>query len=88
MAAETIHSRSADTACQSGKSGNVAVKIAINGQALGTNILVKPASVYSYTLTFTTPTELAKNDRINFQTHTGTVDAINTIVSLLIELDL
>ena len=46
---------------------------------------------YSYTrgrLLILTVSRLAKNDRINFKTHINTSDATNTIVSLLIELDL
>ena len=71
-----------------GTSGNVAVKIIKNGRSVGSNILTKPDRRYSHTQTFTSPIRLAENDRINFITHINTSDATNTIVSLLIELDL
>ena len=71
-----------------GTSGNVAVKIIKNGRSVGSNILTKPARRYSHTQTFTNPIRLVENDRINFITHINTSDATNTIVSLLIELDL
>ena len=66
---------------------NTAVRIVKNGQSLH-NILSRPGGYYSYTQTFTYPTRVAKNDRINFQTHIGTTDTTNNIVSLLIELNL
>ena len=73
-----------------GNSGNVAVKIIVNGRTVGPNIiLTKHARRYSNTQTFTNPIRLVENDRINFITHIiNTSDATNTIVSLLIELDL
>ena len=69
-----------------GTAGYVQVRIIVNGRSSGT--LTKHARYYSYTQTFTSPTRVAKNDRINFQTNTDTSDATNTIASLLIELDL
>ena len=68
--------------------GNTAVRIVKNGRAIPGNILTRPGGYYSYTQTFTSPTRVAKNDRINFQTYVGTTDTTNNIVSLLIELDL
>ena len=72
-----------------GTSGRVQVKIIVNGRSVGPNIiLTKHARRYSHTQTFTNPIRLVENDRINFITHINTSDATNTIVSLLIELDL
>ena len=70
-----------------GTAGHVMVRIVKNGQVVGSAI-AKIAAQYSTTRTFTTNIELAKNDRINFKTGFNTSDATNTIVSLLIELDL
>ena len=71
-----------------GTSGRVMVNIILNGGTVGFNFLTKPARRYSHTQTFTNPIRLVENDRINFITHINTSDATNTIVSLLIELDL
>ena len=63
------------------------VRIVINGQVTDNEIL-KPNGVFSHTDVFNPPIRLAQNDRINFQTFSNTSNAVNTIVSLLIELDL
>ena len=63
------------------------VRIVINGQVTRNEIL-KPNGVFSHTDVFNPPIRLAQNDRINFQTFSNTSNAVNTIVSLLIELDL
>ena len=76
---------------ESGAAGAAGVLIIINGlqrSSVPKYNLSKPDGVYSHTRTYTTPIELAQNDRINFQTILNTSDAINSIVSLLIELDL
>ena len=70
-----------------GTAGHVMVRIVKNGRVVGSAI-AKIAAQYSTTRTFTTNIELAKNDRINFKTGFNTPDAVNTIASLLIELDL
>ena len=64
------------------------VRIVINGQVTHTNAILKPNGVFSHTDVFNPPIRLAQNDRINFQTISNTSNAVNTIVSLLIELDL
>ena len=74
---------------ESGAAGRAMVNIIVNG--VDTRIqLIKSAGFYSYTRTYTYSEikELAKNDRINFKTHINTSDAVNSIASLLIELDL
>ena len=71
-----------------GTAGHVMVRIVKNGRVVGAAI-AKIAAQYSYTKTFyPNNIELAKNDRINFKTGFNTPDAVNTIASLLIELDL
>ena len=69
-------------------SDNVSVQIVINGQAILNLNLGKRSLIYSYTRTYTPPIEVAQDDRINFRTVANTADATNTIVSLLIELDM
>ena len=65
------------------------VRIVINGQMTGIdNEILKPNGVFSHTDVFNPPIRLAQNDRINFRTFSNTSNAVNTIVSLLIELDL
>ena len=83
-----ILSSSLSSIAESGTAGNAGALIVINGQPKLDNQLVRPGGYYSYTKTFTTPTELAKNDRINFRTFGNTANATNSIASLLIELDL
>ena len=76
---------------ESGAAGQAAVYIIINGSLLSRQNrynLTKPDGVYSHTRTYTTPIELAQNDRINFQTSLNTPNATNSIASLLIQLDL
>ena len=63
------------------------VRIVINGQVTDNEIL-KPNGVFSHTDVFNPPIRLAQNDRINFQTSSNTSNAVNTIVSLLIRLNL
>ena len=73
----------------SGTARSARVEIIINGNLLsrvGGHMLTKPAEVYSHTTLTHIP--LAQNDRINFKTTGNTPDAVNTIVSILIELDL
>ena len=72
---------------ESGTSDLSFISIVVNGRVLPNNIQ-KAANVYSNTLTYQPPLELAKNDRINFRTTLSTSNATNNIVSLLIELDL
>ena len=67
-------------------SGKAVVHIVRNGLIV-TNHITKPPGVFSYTETFRYPTTVDQNDRINFQTFFST-HATNSIVSLLIELDL
>ena len=71
---------------ESGTAGVAEVIIVQNGRIIRDNNLVKPAEVYSHTTLTRIP--LAQNYRINFLTAGNTPDAVNTIVSLLIELDL
>ena len=71
---------------ESGTAGVAKVIIVKNGRLILGNTLVKPAEVYSHTTLTRIP--LAQNDRINLLTAGNTPDAVNTIVSLLIELDL
>ena len=83
-----ILSGSITSVSESGAAGYAEVNIIVNGQGEG-NYLIKPTTAYSFTRDYRAdPTELAQNDRINFQTAENTPDATNTIVSLLIELDL
>ena len=63
------------------------VRIVINGQVTD-NEISKPNGVFSHTDVFNPPISVAQNDRINFQTFSNTSNAVNTIVSLLIALDL
>ena len=63
------------------------VSIVING-LIKSNHITKPSTAFSDTRTYEPPIEVAKNDRINFQTNLDTSNATNSIVSLLIELDL
>ena len=67
-------------------SGKAVVYIVRNGLIV-TNHITKPPGAFSYTETFRYPTTVDQNDRINFQTFFST-HATNSIVSLLIELDL
>ena len=69
-----------------GTTGHVVVQIIVNGQDIHYQP-IKGAGIYSNTRTFT-PYRLAESDRINFKTTRNAPDATNTIVSLLIELDL
>ena len=71
---------------ESGTAGVAEVIIVQNGRIVRDNDLVKPAEVYSHTMLTRIP--LAQNDRINLITAENTPDAVNTIVSLLIQLDL
>ena len=65
----------------------VIVTVAINGQSTPWDIRQMGTSL-SHTHTYTVPVEVAQNDRINFQTVVNSPEATNTIVSLLIELDM
>ena len=67
---------------------SVSVQIVINGQAIINRNIGKRDVIHSYTRTYTPPIEVAQDDRINFQTYANNSDATNTIVSLLIELDM
>ena len=71
----------------SGPSPPAMVEIAINGQRTRTAI-TKDHTDYSNTTVFSPSIEVAQNDRINFRTVVDTANAVNNIVSLLIELDL
>ena len=71
----------------SGISPPAIVEIAINGQRTH-NIITKTHRDYSNTTVFSPSIEVAQNDRINFKTVVDTANAVNNIVSLLIELDL
>ena len=66
--------------------GLAGVGIMVNQQSRYT--MTKPAGRISFTLVFPNPVEVAQDERINFRTSMNTPDAINNIVSLLIELDL
>ena len=68
-----------------GAAGYVVVRIVVNGQSI--HDLSKATGLYSNTRIYNN-IELARNDRINFKTIRNTPNATNTIVSLLIELDL
>ena len=72
---------------ESGMSVVSRVNIVKNGSIIGPPITKSPR-LYSYTRGFRPPIEVAQDDRINFKTITNTPDAVNTIASLLIELDL
>ena len=75
---------------ESGAAGRAMVNIIVNGLATRVQ-LIKSAGYYSHTRTFPLRGdiyELAEDDRINFKTVYNTPDAINSIASLLIELDL
>ena len=65
----------------------VIVSVVINGQSTPWDIR-QTGTRLSHTHTFTIPVEVAQNDRINFQTVANSPEATNTIVSLLIELDM
>ena len=71
----------------SAHSERITVGIVINGQVTN-NEIIQPSGSYSNTTVFNAHIPLAQNDRINFRTSVGTPNATNTIVSLLIELDL
>ena len=71
----------------SGPSRPAMVEIIINGQRTLTAIS-KNHTDYSNTTVLSPSIEVAQNDRINFRTAVDTVNAVNSIVSLLIELDL
>ena len=70
----------------SGPSPPAIVEIAINGQR--TRTAITKDTDYSNTTVFSPSIEVAQNDRINFRTVVDTANAVNNIVSLLIELDL
>ena len=70
----------------SGPSPPAIVEIAINGQR--TRKAITKDIDYSNTTVFSPSIEVAQNDRINFRTVVDTANAVNNIVSLLIELDL
>ena len=69
-------------------SGDARVSIVINGRNNDGDDIMKGMGRYSETTLFIFPIRLAQNDRINFRTVLDTVNATNSIVSLLIELDL
>ena len=71
----------------SGLSHPAMVEIAINGQRTR-KAITKNHTDYSNTTVFSPSIEVAQNDRINFRTAVDTANAVNNIVSLLIELDL
>ena len=71
----------------SGPSQPAMVEIAINGQRTG-KVITKNHTDYSNTTVFSPSIEVAQNDRINLKTVVDTDNAVNNIVSLLIELDL
>ena len=71
----------------SGPSAIDIVEIVINGQRTHRN-MTKTNIDYSNTTVFSPSIEVAQNDRINFKTTVDTPNAVNNIVSLLIELDL
>ena len=71
-----------------GASQRSIVNIAINGRVDILKQIIKPSGSYSDTTVFNPPIRVAQNDRINFKTFIGASDAVNNIVSLLIELDL
>ena len=70
-----------------GPSPTALVDITINGQRTRRGI-TKTNIDYSNTTVFSPSIEVAQNDRINFKTIIDTPNAVNNIVSLLIELDL
>ena len=70
-----------------GPSPTAVVDITINGQRTRRGI-TKTNIDYSNTTVFSPSIEVAQNDRINFKTVIDTPNAVNNIVSLLIELDL
>ena len=70
-----------------GPSPTALVDITINGQRTRRGI-TKTNIDYSNTTVFSPSIEVAQNDRINFKTVIDTPNAVNNIVSLLIELDL
>ena len=71
----------------SGPSPTAIVDITINGQRTRRGI-TKTNIDYSNTTVFSPSIEVAQNDRTNFKTGIDTPNAVNSIVSLLIELDL
>ena len=71
----------------SGPSPPAIIDITINGQRTRT-VITKTNIDYSNTTVFSPSIEVAQNDRINFKTVIDTPNAVNNIVSLLIELDL
>ena len=68
--------------------GVVRVAININRQVMSRNYITKSSIEHSSTTTFAPPIEVAQNNHINFVTAANTPNAVNNIVSLLIELDL
>ena len=71
-----------------GASQRAIVNIAINGQVDILKQIIKRSRSYSDTTVFNPPIRVAQNYRINFKTTIDTHNAVNNMVSLLIELDL
>ena len=67
-------------------SGLCTVSITIAGQS-DPQLLIKPSNTYSSVITFNPPIEVSQYDLINFRTASNAA-ATNSLVSLLIELDL
>ena len=71
-----------------GPPGESKVVLAVNGDVHANYVVTKPDTQYTGTITFGTPLELAKGDRINFRSASTNTGVTKACVSLLIELDL
>lgn len=67
--------------------GEIIAAIVVNGQEVGSNI-TKPAGYFSTTIVLNPPIELNPGDRINFRSKNNNHQVTQTIISLIIELDL
>lgn len=67
--------------------GQIIVDIVVNGQEVGSNI-TKPAGDFSTAVQYNPPIQLSPGDRINFRSKNNNSQVTQTIISLIIELDL
>ena len=67
--------------------GEIIAAIVVNGQEVGSDI-TKPAGYFSTTIVLNPPIELNPGDRINFRSKNNNHQVTQTIISLIIELDL
>ena len=67
--------------------GKIIAAVIVNGQEIGSYI-TKPAGHFSTTVVFNPPIELSPGDLINFRSKNNNSQVTQTIISLIIELDL